>query len=314
MASPNGPKFVLITGYVCAHFHPVCDHTILIFRSCSKGGIGHALAREFQSKGFYIYSSSLLYAILIQRGIGLQVIATARSKDKIADLGPRGITLLSVDVDSPESIAQLKKDVIRITDGKLNYLINNAGRNYTVAATDVDFDEVEQTFRTNVFAVMRMCKEFAPLLIEAKGTIVQIGSLAGIMPYVFGSVYNASKAALHQYSNTLRVELAPFGVNVITVVTGGVKSNIARTERTLPEDSIYVPLAAEYKRRVTHSQEVGIPNDDYAKYVVPRILGGAKRQIWAGYGSWLVWFASTFLPAWFLVSINPNRGSQGAAG
>ncbi len=79
------------------------------------------------------------------------------------------------------------------------------GRNYTVPALDVDFDEVKQTFEVNVFAVMRMCQAFAPLIIQAKGTIVQIGSLAGVMPYVFGSTYNASKAALHAYSNTLRV-------------------------------------------------------------------------------------------------------------
>jgi 1-acylglycerone phosphate reductase len=176
------------------------------------------------------------------------------------------------------------------------------GRNYTVPALDVDFDEVEQTFRTNVFGVMRMCKEFAPLLIEAKGTIVQIGSVAGIMPYVFGSVYNASKAALHQYSNTLRVELAPFGVKVITVVTGGVKSNIARTDRTLPEDSYYIPITEEYARRVKHSQEVGIPNELYARAVVPKVLAARKRQIWAGYGAWLIWFASTFLPVSLLVS------------
>jgi 1-acylglycerone phosphate reductase len=84
-------------------------------------------------------------------------------------------------VNIPESVSQLKKDVERITDGKLDYLVNNAGRNYTVPALDVDFDEVEETFKTNVFSVMRMCKEFAPLLIEAKGTIIQIGSLAGIM-------------------------------------------------------------------------------------------------------------------------------------
>ncbi|KIW06224.1 uncharacterized protein PV09_02700 [Verruconis gallopava] len=258
MTSPKRPKFVLITG-------------------CSKGGIGYALAREFSAKG-------------------MQVIATARSKEKIADLGPLGITLLSLDVDDPASIAQLKVDVTRITDGKLDILVNNAGRNYTVPALDIDFAEVEQTFRTNVFGVMRMCQAFAPLLIEARGTIVQIGSVAAIMPYVFGSVYNASKAALHQYSNTLRVELAPFGVKVVTIVTGGVKSNIANIDRVLPEDSYYLPIAKEYARRVKHSQEMGIPNEQYAKYVVPKVLKNRSRQIWGGFGAWWIWFASTFLP------------------
>jgi len=72
------------------------------------------------------------------------------------------------------------------------------------------------------------------------------------MPYVFGSMYNANKAALHTYSDTLRVELAPLGVRVVTVVTRAVKSNITRTHRTLPDDSYYCPLA-DHEGRLTHS-------------------------------------------------------------
>lgn len=75
----------------------------------------------------------------------------------------------------------------------MGILAKNAGRNSTVPALDVDFDEVPSTFEVNVFAVMRMYQEFAPLLIEARGTIVQIGSLAGIMPYVFGSTQPCNK-------------------------------------------------------------------------------------------------------------------------
>ena len=149
---------------------------------------------------------------------------------------------------------------------------------------------------------MRICKAFAPLLIEAKGTIVQIGSIAGIMPYVFGSAYNASKAALHAYSNTLRLELAPFDVKVVTIVTGGVKSQIARIDRVLAPDSIYTPLSQEYKRRTKHSQEVGMPSEQYANSVVKQILvKSPPRYVWEGFGAKLVWFASTFLPPWVMV-------------
>lgn len=82
---------------------------------------------------------------------------------------------------SPESIQQLFDDVKRLTNGKLDMLVNNAGRNYTVPALDVDFDEVEDVFKTNTISVMRMCQKFAPLLIAAKGRIVQIGSAAGVV-------------------------------------------------------------------------------------------------------------------------------------
>lgn len=255
----NSKKTVLITG-------------------CSPGGIGHALAREFASKG-------------------LRVFATARNASTISELQTHGIETLSLVVDDEASVKACKKEVEALTGGKLDVLVNNAGRNYTVPALDVDFDEVRATFEVNLFAVMRMCQEFAPLLIEAKGTIVQIGSLAGVMPYVFGSTYNASKAALHAYSNTLRIELAPLGVKVVTIVTGGVKSNIARTERTLPDGSYYFPISAEYQRRLTHSQEVGMPTEAYAKGVVSHVLtSNPSRWVWAGNGSWMIWFVQRFLP------------------
>lgn len=78
-------------------------------------------------------------------------------------------------------------------------------------ATDLDVDHVKGMFDINVFGVMRMVQEFVPLLIASgNGRIVNIGSIAGVMPYPFGSAYNASKAALHSYGNTLRLELAPF--------------------------------------------------------------------------------------------------------
>lgn len=167
---------------------------------------------------------------------------------------------------------------------------------YTVPALDVDFDEVQQTFEVNVFAVMRICQAFAPLLIRSKGTIVQIGSLAAVIPYVFGSVYNASKAALHAYSNTLRVELAPFGVSVITIVTGGVKSRIARTERTLPEGSYYEAIREDYDRRQKHSQEGAMDNEDYARSVAGQVLRGGRKWVWEGNRSWLVWFLDSVAP------------------
>lgn len=244
--------------------------------------IGHALAVEFKRQG-------------------LRVFATARKTETISNLADQDIETLPLEITSEGSIAALKTEIASRTNDTLDILVNNAGRNYTVPALDVEMDEIRETFETNVFAVMRMCQVFAPLLIRAKGTIVQIGSLAGVMPYVFGAPYNASKAALHSYSDTLRVELAPFEVRVVTVKTGGVTSNISRTHRTLPEDSIYLPLAAEYERRQTHSQANAIPNKQYAQSVVRQVLGYPSRDtIWEGGKSWLVWFVSSFFPRWIM--------------
>lgn len=236
--------------------------------------------------------------------VGLQVFASARQAETLKDLAELGIITLSLDVTSSDSVEEAKDEVSEITNGKLDYLINNAGRNYTVPALDIDFEEVQKTFEANVFGVFRTCQTFAPLLIEARGTVVQIGSVAAIIPYVFSSVYNATKAALHAYSNTLRVELAPFGVKVVTIITGGVQSRIARTDRELPKESFYWPVDEEYQRRVKHSQEGAMSNTDYARSVVRQVFGTTRprRWIWEGKKSWLIWAAQTFLPLGIFVS------------
>ncbi|KAF2765671.1 NAD(P)-binding protein, partial [Teratosphaeria nubilosa] len=255
--------------------------TIVI--SCCSSGIGHALAREYKTQG-------------------LRVFATARKTSSIQDLADLGIETLPLEATSQESIRALYTEIATRTNGSLDYLVNNAGRNYTVPALDISLDEIRLTYETNVFAPMLLCQAFAPLLSAAKGTIIQIGSLAGKMPYVFGSVYNSTKAALHSYSDTLRIELAPFDVKVVTIVTGGVQSSIARTHRDLPEGLLYVPVAKQYERRLTHSQANGMPSVAYARSVARQTLGRGKDTVWERGGAGRVWFLSTFSPRKVMVS------------
>ena len=164
-------------------------------------------------------------------------------------------------------------------------------------------------FATNFFAVVRLCQTFMPLLRRSQGTIVQIGSVAGCIPYAWGSVYNASKAALHSYSAALRVEVAPLGVHVITVITGGVKSRIARVKRTLQNDSAYKVLEDDYQKRQTHSQDVGMETEVYAKEVVKKVLEAEgwlwrTKTIWAGGSAgtvrWLSWILPEIVSEWVI--------------
>jgi 1-acylglycerone phosphate reductase len=124
---------------------------------------------------------------------------------------------------------------------------------------------------------------------------------------VFGSVYNASKAALHAYSQTLRLELEPFGVRVQVIVTGGVQSNIARTKRSLPEASLYREIESDYMRRVSHSQEGAMKTEVYAKGVVDAALVKAPpKWVWRGNQSWVVWLVSRVLGAWIFDLVMPR--------
>ena len=106
-------------------------------------------------------------------------------------------------------------------------------------------------------------------------------------------MYNASKAALHAYSQTLRLELEPFDVRVMVVVTGGVQSNIARTHRVLPKDSLYLPIAGGFEKRQMISQQGAVSNDVYAQSVLAAALKPKPvKWLWRGNQAFFVWFVS----------------------
>ncbi|EGX43051.1 hypothetical protein AOL_s00215g837 [Orbilia oligospora ATCC 24927] len=257
--------------------------TVLI-TGAGVGGIGGSLAEEFNRKGY-------------------RVFATARRTETLEPLSKLGIELLSLDVTKPESIASCKSQVESLTNGKLDILINNAGRNYTMPALDLSIHEVRDMFETNVFGVMAVTQSFAPLIINAQGKIVMIGSLAAVMPYAFGASYGASKAAIHAYCNTLRVEMKAFGVEVINVVTGGVRTQLARVERELPADSYYLPIRDFFAKRVQYSQKNSIPPEVYAKNVVAQLTRRhSSSWIWEGYFAWRAWALDTFFPRWIFDS------------
>ncbi|KAJ6578783.1 NAD(P)-binding protein [Mycena vulgaris] len=250
----------------------------VLITGCSAGGIGHALAKEYHSKG-------------------LRVIATARSLAALSGLAALGLETFELDVAKIESVQAGRDRVVSITGGTLDILVNNAGKSHSLPATDFNLDEVKDMFEVNIFGVMRMVQEFAALLIASgDGRIVNIGSIAGVMPYPFGSSYNASKAALHAYGDTLRLELAPFNVQVITIVTGGIKSNIARDRRLIQPSSIYAPIADLFaQRRVGRSQVGAMPTADYARQVVVQSLKPrVKAWFWTGNFSFVCWFIDTF--------------------
>lgn len=81
---------------------------------------------------------------------------------------------------------------------------------YVMPALDVDVEELKRIFDVNLFGTVRVTQAFSTPLINRKGIIVNVGSLAAYAPYVFGSSYNASKAALLAFGNTLRIELSPW--------------------------------------------------------------------------------------------------------
>ena len=146
---------------------------------------------------------------------------------------------------------------LRSEAGRLDLLVNNAGYGAMGPVLDADRATLLKQFDTNVFAPLEMVRAHADLLREARGLIVNIGSVSGVTTTPFSGVYCASKAALHALSDALRLELAPFGIQVLTVQPGAIASefgNNASAAITMAEDSWFKPWEKAVQARAKASQ------------------------------------------------------------
>ncbi|KAJ3565477.1 hypothetical protein NPX13_g7491 [Xylaria arbuscula] len=276
----------------------------VLITGCGEGGIGHAIAAEFLSKGTRYHDTQplasipLTYAILSQ---GYEVITTLLPHEARTHLTDAGIHVFSSDVTKDEDTMILRDHVAAITGGGLDVLVNNAGICYTMTAADSDLKEIEKMFAVNVFGPMRMVRVFHPLLVQKKGAIVNIGSVGGIVPFVYGASYNATKAALHHWGNTLRVEMKPLGVRVVNIISGEIGTNILKRDmgRQLPEGSLYRPLQANFADHCNRTPKT-TPRRVYAANVVAEVVKkNPAAWFWTGETTLTVRLCDALLPRTF---------------
>ncbi|KAL7802208.1 NAD(P)-binding protein [Trichoderma aethiopicum] len=279
------------------------DKKFALVTGCGKGGIGEALVQEYTRRGIF-------------------AIATVLPNENSDHLTAAGITWFPLDVTDDESVVSLKEKISSLTNGDLDFLVNNANTmltecrdvaGYTMTAIDTDVEAVRRMFEVNVFGPMRMVHHFHGMLIEAAGTVVNIGSIGGVVPYMYGASYNASKAALHHYSNTLRLEMSPFKDallimfktkcqsayrKITVVISGEVGTNILKNDvhRMLPEGSYYTPLADEFKDHVQRTPRT-TSRFEYASNVVSQSLRSSPAPwFWTGSATGIIRFLDMF--AW----------------
>jgi 1-acylglycerone phosphate reductase len=264
----------------------MAKRTVLI-TGCSLGGLGDSLAQEFHRRG-------------------LQVFATGRNLSKLSHL-PSPIQTLSLDVLSPDSIAQCAKTVAAQTGGSLDILINNSGGCYSIPLSDASIEEGKKLFDLNVWSVLAVTHAFLPLLMRSKhgGLIANQTSISSVTPNPMAGIYNMSKAAAAMLTDTLRLELAPFKIQVVDLKTGAVASNFFENQvcPSLPEGSIYTP-AKELVEEVMGGAAVKkgmMDREEWARLVVGDLLGSKPPvRVWTGTNAWPVWFARRFMPFTFL--------------
>ncbi|MFM9034563.1 MAG: SDR family NAD(P)-dependent oxidoreductase [Mycobacterium sp.] len=220
----------------------------VLITGCSSG-IGRATALRLAKAGHTVY-------------------ATARRVDSLADLRAAGAHTLALDVTDEDSMTAA---VGRVVDerGAVGVLINNAGYSQSGALETLSMDDLRRQFETNVFGLVRMCQLVLPgMRAQHWGRIVNISSMGANFTFPGGGAYHASKYAVEAISDALRFEVKGFGVDVVIVQPGLIRTEFAATAQTAmgSDDGPY----AEFNAAVGAATE-----DAYAKGPLARLGGDA---------------------------------------
>lgn len=240
----------------------------VLVTGCSTG-IGRALAAELHARGH-------------------RTFATARRPETLVGLVP---DTLALDVTDAASI-DAAVDEMAARAGSIDMVVNNAGINAIGPLAEQPVDDIRRIFDTNCVGPIAVAHAaFRHMAAQRRGRIVNLGSVVGVVATPYAGAYCASKTAVHVLSEVLRVEVAPFGIDVIVVQPGAIRSHIADTastglERYSGAESRYRSVFEHIRRRAGASQVNPTPAEDFAREVVAAITRKrAPRVVRAGRGS-----------------------------
>ena len=211
---------------------------------------------------------------------GYHTYATMRDiakSNKIKELGQKDglkISVLELDVDDKDSI---KTAIKKILDEKqsIDVLVNNAGWGLWGCVEDVSIDEFKAQFDTNFFSIIRLIQEVGPTMRkQGSGKIVNISSVAGRIGFPASPAYISSKFALEGLSESLRLEMSPFGVDVIIIEPGVIKTNSlnpVKLAKKSESDTPYRDITARVVSGVKMMAEMGTPAKEVADTIVKAI-------------------------------------------
>jgi NAD(P)-dependent dehydrogenase (short-subunit alcohol dehydrogenase family) len=250
----------------------------------ASAGIGEATARALLAAGY-------------------RVFAGARRLDRMAGLAAAGATLLKLDLtDDPSIVAAV--NTIKNEAGRIDVVVNNAGYGSYGALEDVPLDEGRRQFEVNVFGLARLCQLVLPMMRAQKsGKIVNITSIGGKIWEPLGAWYHATKFAVEGLSDCLRVEAAPFGVDVIVIEPGAIRTEWAGIARDgllqMSGGSAYAELAKRHARMLAtaDTSSLASPPEVVARTIVRAVTARRPKTRYAtGGGARTILFLRKILP------------------
>ena len=227
----------------------------------TSSGIGFETALALAREGYYTYAT----------------MRNTAKGDKLKELANKEnlkIDILELDVDDQNSA---KTAIKHILDQKhrIDVLVNNAGWALWGCVEDVSVDEFKSQFETNFFSIIRLIQEVGPTMRkQGSGTIVNISSVVGRIGFPASPAYISSKFALEGLSESLRFEFAPFGVDVVIIEPGVIKTNFMKNMKMAKKselDTVYKDITTKVVSGVKMMAEMGTPPEEVANTIVKAI-------------------------------------------
>ena len=220
-------------------------------------GIGEETARRLRQADFEVY-------------------AVARRVDRMAHLEAEGIHVFGMDVTDDASMVSGVERVIA-EQGRIDVLVNNAGYGSYGAVEDVPIDEARRQFEVNVFGLARLTQLVTPhMRRQGSGRIINISSIGGKFYEPLGAWYHATKFAVEGFSDSLRVELAPFGIDVVIIEPGPIRTEWNEISReSLTETS----AGGAYEEQAAKVRKV-LERADTSKLMSSRPTRWRRRSSW----------------------------------
>jgi len=227
----------------------------------TSSGIGFETSLALAREGYFTYAT-------------MRDTTKSNKIKEIAQKENLKINVLELDVDDEKSV---KSAIAQILDQKqrIDVLVNNAGWGLWGCVEDVSVDEFKEQFETNFFSIIRLIQEVAPTMRkQGSGTIVNVSSVVGRIGFPASPAYISSKFALEGLSESLRFELAPFGVDVIIIEPGVIKTDFMKNMKMAKKselDTVYKDITTKVVSGVKMMAEMGTSPKEVANTIVKAI-------------------------------------------
>jgi short-subunit dehydrogenase len=242
----------------------------------ASSGIGKETAKLMVEKGFTVYGAS-------------------RRLEKMQDLKELGVKLLQMDVTDEQSMLSGIDEILQ-NEGRIDILVNNAGYGSYGALEDVPMDEAKYQFEVNIFGLARLIQLVLSSMRQQKsGRIINISSIGGSIGEPHGTWYHATKFALEGLSDSLRMELKQFGIDVVLIKPGAILtewSGIARENLLkMSGNTAYGDLAKKHVKMLESADNQGSHPEVVAKTISKAATSRRPKTRYAtGKGAKLILF------------------------